>query len=117
MRLRKKFLSSVILFDVPKLKTKIEEYENMALNDDFWSNQREASKIIDKKNDLIYKVDLFTKLKAEINDIDELVQTLDVNDDEMGELAIDSFNAANKGIKELKKLVLLVENTILYLQL
>lgn len=106
MRLRKKFRSSVILFDVPKLKSKIEEYENMALEDDFWSNQREASKIIDKKNDLINKVDLFTRLSKEISDIDELVQTLDVNDDEMGELAIESFNIANKEIKELKKLVL-----------
>ncbi len=106
MRLRKKFLSSVILFDVPKLKSKIEEYEKMALSDGFWSNQREASKIIDKKNDLINKVELYTKLSKEINDIDELVQTLDVNDDEMGELAIESFNAANKEIKELKKLVL-----------
>ncbi len=106
MRLRKKFLSSVILFDVPKLKTKIDEYEKMTLNDDFWNNQREASKIIDKKNDLIYKVNLYAKLSKEITDIDELVSTLDVNDDDMGQLAIDSFNEANKEIKELKKIVL-----------
>lgn len=106
MRLRKKFLSSVILFDVPKLKTKIDEYEKMTLNDDFWNNQREASKIIDKKNDLIYKVNLYARLSKEITDIDELVSTLDVNDDDMGQLAIDSFNEANKEIKELKKIVL-----------
>lgn len=106
MKLRKKFLSSVILFDVPKLKTKIDEYEKMTLNDDFWNNQREASKIIDKKNDLIYKVNLYAKLSKEITDIDELVSTLDVNDDDMGQLAIDSFNEANKEIKELKKIVL-----------
>ncbi len=106
MRLRKKFLSSVILFDVPKLKTKIDEYEKMTLNDDFWNNQREASKIIDKKNDLIYKVNLYTKLSKEIADIDELVSSLDVNDDDMGQLAIDSFNEADKEIKELKKIVL-----------
>ena len=106
MRLRKKFLSSVILFDVPKLKTKIDEYEKMTLNDDFWNNQRKASKIIDKKNDLIYKVNLYTKLSKEIADIDELVSSLDVNDDDMGQLAIDSFNEADKEIKELKKIVL-----------
>lgn len=106
MRLRKRFLSSVILFDVPKLKLKIEEYERLSLEDGFWSNQREASKIIDKKNDLIYKINLLTKLEKEIKDIDELVESLDVNDEEMGELALDSFNSANKELNELKKIVL-----------
>ena len=106
MRLRKKFLSSVTLFDVARLKEKIDEYEKMSLDDNFWSNQREASKIIDKKNDLINKINLYTKLDKEINDISDLVDSLDINDDEMGQLAIDSFNATNKELKELKKLVL-----------
>lgn len=106
MRLRKKFLSSVTLFDVARLKEKIDEYEKMSLEDNFWSNQREASKIIDKKNDLINKINLYTKLDKEINDISDLVDSLDINDDEMGQLAIDSFNATNKELKELKKLVL-----------
>ena len=95
MRLKETSYSSVILFDLPKLQQKIDEYEALSLQDGFWSNQREASKIIDKKNSLVEKIKLYKKLESEIKDLKELVETLDVNDDEMGEFALESFNATN----------------------
>ncbi len=106
MRLKEISYSSVILFDLPKLQQKIDEYEAQSLQDGFWSNQREASKIIDKKNSLIEKIKLYRKLESEIKDLKELVETLDVNDDEMGEFALESFNATNEELQKLKIIVL-----------
>ena len=106
MRLKKIYYSSVTLFDIPKLQERIDEFEALSLKDDFWSNQREASKIIDKKNALINKINLYKKLEAEIKDLKELVETLDINDDEMGQFAIDSFNATNEELQQLKIIVL-----------
>ena len=106
MRLKETSYSSVILFDLPKLQQKIDEYEALSLQDGFWSNQREASKIIDKKNSLVEKIKLYKKLESEIKDLKELVETLDVNDDEMGEFALESFNATNKELQKLKIIVL-----------
>ena len=106
MKLKKTFYSSVILFDLPKLQGKIDEYEALSLKDDFWLNQREASKIIDKKNALINKINLYKKLEVEIKDLIELVDSLDINDDEMAQFAIDSFNATNEELQRLKIIVL-----------
>ena len=106
MRHTKKFVSSVILFDVPKLENKIEELENLSLDEHFWDNQREASKIIDQKNDIINKINSFKKLNSQISDLKELISTVDVNDEEMALLVSSEFEDARKELNELKKLVL-----------
>ena len=98
--------SSVVLFDLPKLLKKVEELENLTLDEHFWDNQREASKIIDEKNDIIYKIDLYNKLAKNIKDINELAETLDVNDEEMADLVVSSFNDLKKDLDELNTLIL-----------
>ena len=98
--------SSVVLFDLPKLSKKVEELENLSLDEHFWDNQREASKIIDEKNDIIYKIDLYNKLAKNIKDINELAETLDVNDEEMADLVVSSFNDLKKDLDELNTLIL-----------
>ena len=98
--------SSVVLFDLPKLTKKVEELENLSLDEHFWDNQREASKIIDEKNDIIYKIDLYNKLAKNIKDINELAETLDVNDEEMADLVVSSFNDLKKDLDELNTLIL-----------
>ncbi len=76
------------------------------MQDGFWSNQREASKKIDEKNSLLYKLNLYSKLNKEINDLISLVKPLDVNDTDMLELASEEYNNVLPEIQELKKLVL-----------
>ena len=39
--------------ETEQYKSKVQELENLTLDDHFWDNQREASKIIDQKNDII----------------------------------------------------------------
>ena len=98
--------SSVVHFDLDKLSKKAEELEALSLKDDFWSNQREASKIIDEKNDILYKIQLYKKLESTIKDLNELADTLDVNDEELLDLLVSTFKDLKKDLEELNTLVL-----------
>lgn len=98
--------SLVALFDLDKLSKKAEELEALSLKDDFWSNQREASKIIDEKNDILYKIQLYKKLESTIKDLNELADTLDVNDEELSDLLVSTFKDLKKDLEELNTLVL-----------
>lgn len=98
--------SSVVHFDLDKLSKKAEELEALSLKDDFWSNQREASKIIDEKNDILYKIQLSKKLESTIKDLNELADTLDVNDEELSDLLVSTFKDLKKDLEELNTLVL-----------
>ncbi len=98
--------SLVVLFDLDKLSKKAEELEALSLKDDFWSNQREASKIIDEKNDILYKIHLYKKLESTIKDLNELADTLDVNDEELSDLLVSTFKDLKKDLEELNTLVL-----------
>lgn len=98
--------SLVVLFDLDKLSKKADELEALSLKDDFWSNQREASKIIDEKNDILYKIQLYKKLESTIKDLNELADTLDVNDEELSDLLVSTFKDLKKDLEELNTLVL-----------
>ena len=98
--------SLVVHFDLDKLSKKVEELEALSLKDDFWSNQREASKIIDEKNDILYKIQLYKKLESTIKDLNELADTLDVNDEELSDLLVSTFKDLKKDLEELNTLVL-----------
>ena len=98
--------SSVVHFDLDKLSKKAEELDALSLKDDFWSNQREASKIIDEKNDILYKIQLYKKLESTIKDLNELADTLDVNDEELSDLLVSTFKDLKKDLEELNTLVL-----------
>lgn len=98
--------SLVVHFDLDKLSKKADELEALSLKDDFWSNQREASKIIDEKNDILYKIQLYKKLESTIKDLNELADTLDVNDEELSDLLVSTFKDLKKDLEELNTLVL-----------
>lgn len=98
--------SLVVLFDLPKLNEKVKTLEEQTLGEHFRDNQREASKIIDEKNDIVYKIDLYNYLSKNIKDLNELAETLDVNDEEMADLIVSSFSELQKKLDELNTLVL-----------
>ncbi len=94
------------LFDVPSLKSKIHELDEQSLGPNFWDNQRIASKIIDKRNGMQYKVDSFTKLNATFKDLNEFINGLDINDLDMIEMASSDFEKDNIELQNLRHLVL-----------
>ena len=94
------------LFDQAKIESEIAEIDKQSLEEGFWSNQREASKLIDHKNDLSFKLTLFRELETGIKDIKTLVDDLSINDEEMLDFAFESFNDLKKKLAKLRKIVL-----------
>ena len=94
------------LFDIEKINKEINDLEQESLSESFWSNQREASKKIDHKNDLIYKRDLFCRVFQNINDISVLVEEAKEDDEEMISLIEETFNQSKKELNELRKIIL-----------
>lgn len=96
----------VIHFDIAKLENKIKELETQILDEHFWDDLRKANKTIELKNDISYKIDLYKKIKNQLTEINELISTLDVNDEEMADLAYENFKDISKDLTELRKIVL-----------
>lgn len=94
------------LFDVPNLVKKAAELEDLSLKDDFWNNQREASRIIAQKNEINYKIDTFNKLSAKFKDLDEIFSNLDMFEGDMADLVQEEYESAREELKELQRLVL-----------
>ncbi|HBS10390.1 MAG TPA: peptide chain release factor 2, partial [Firmicutes bacterium] len=69
-------------------------------------NQREASSIIDKKNECQYKIELFNKVNSEFLDLSNLVLELSPSDLEMIDLVEQSYKDYILDLKELRKIVL-----------
>lgn len=98
--------NSAYLFDLPKLKEKVAKIDAETLEDSFWDNQREAGKKIDFKNDCLYKIDTFSELNKKISDLDVFVDSLDINDLDMIELAVSDYEETNKILEKLRHDVL-----------
>jgi peptide chain release factor 2 len=96
----------VILFDIPNLEEKIKEIEEKTLKEDFWLNQREANKLIETKNDAQYKLDNYRSLKKNLEDLESVADTLDLNDKDMIDLVSSEFEDSSKKLEELRKIVL-----------
>lgn len=67
---------------------------------------REASNIINKKNSLINKRDLFLSVSKKVNDLNEFVKSIDVKDTELINMSINEFNEVNKELTKLRRIVL-----------
>ena len=94
------------LFDLAKINKEIEDIEKLSLDDTFWNNVREASKYIERKNDLINKRDLFLKIDKEINELNNLISEIDQKDEEMISLIEENYENVSKELNTLRKLVL-----------
>ncbi len=106
MRHSSQFISSVILFDLPKIKDEIQNIEKKSLDENFWSNQREASKLINYKNDLVYKIDLYNEVNSGLNDLNSLISETNESDEEMVSLIEENYKNLNKKLLELRKIIL-----------
>lgn len=84
------------VFDVPELKLKIKDLEELSLKKDFWNDQDRAREILQKKTKLAEKLDKWEKFNNEINNIEDLgsialqekdEQVLQDLTDELGQLS------------------------------
>ena len=95
-------------FDPDNLKIKLAELENKQNNPNFWSNQREAGKIINETNSIKRKLESVLNLKETINNNFDLIQELKNNDDvEIKKLVEEEVKTIGNKLDDLEVLILL----------
>lgn len=89
-----------------KINSRIDEIEKLSLEENFWKNQRESSRLIDEKNDLIHKKETLKILDEKVNDLSSFLLSIKQDEAEMIELISNEFLELSSKLNEFKKEVL-----------
>ena len=96
------------LFDIDNLEIQLKNLEAKTLENDFWNNQQESEKVLDKIKNIKFKYTPFKKLKedyTELLELDELI-TIEKDEELENELLIKT-KKLEKGIEKLELQTLL----------
>lgn len=96
----------MIHFDLEKISKRIDDIDNLSLKEDFWNDVKAASKLIDEKNDLVFKRGLFLDVKNNFEGASELINECSIEDQETLELVEETYNENFPKLSKLKKIVL-----------
>lgn len=94
--------SSVVLFDLPKLKDEIDSLTEEQNKEDFWNDQKAALAVVDRLNDAKYKVDTYTTIQSDFEGVSLLLEDADADSPDMRELIEETENSLKKKIHELR---------------
>jgi len=98
----------VIHFDVVNQEKKLKLLEEQTMNNDFWNDTENSSKVLKEINGLKTKVEGFNKIQNELNNILEMNELLEIeSDDEMAKEVIRSTLFIEKQIEKLEITTLL----------
>lgn len=92
------------LFDISKLKIELSDLENQTIEENFWNDPKNSSKVLNKIKQLKTKCTDFSKIQNEIENSQELIELLKMEPDE--EIIRDLLKNTNILQKELEKLEL-----------
>jgi len=95
-------ISSVALFDLTKIKNKIDELEAKQNDPTFWNDQNKAVKVVNELNSNKDIYDSFNSTNKEYKDLEELLSSINENDNEMLSFASELLVSLKKNIEELK---------------
>ena len=90
------------LFDLKKLEKDLENLEKQTLEEDFWKDNKNSSKILSQIKHLKNKVSGFREIEKEIEDLQELTELVILEPDE--ELAKEIIKNTKKLEKDIEKL-------------
>jgi peptide chain release factor 2 len=96
----------VVLFDLEKLKQVISDLEAQQNQEGFWNDQNSALAVVSRLNDAKNKVESYTKIKKNYDDLIELLDSDDGSDPEMAELIGATESELEGTIHELRNLLL-----------
>lgn len=94
----------VNLFDIINLEKQLVDLENMTLQENFWNDTQNSSRILSQMKKIKSKCTFFEKLKNEISNLIELIELVRMENDE--EMAKDILKNSKKVQKDFKKLEL-----------
>ena len=96
----------MVLFDLPRLREKIASLEERQNQDGFWNDQKGALKVVNELSDLKKKVDGYTSLKKDYDDLEATLPDITADDSEMISLAKSLCDDLEKKAKDLRTLLL-----------
>ena len=73
MKLGQFYASLVTLFDIPTLTKIINESESLMEKDNFWDDQKEAMKVVERLNSAKEKKNKYDEVKAIFHNVEELL--------------------------------------------
>lgn len=97
MHLNKKYKDLIQYVDIDGMKIQINKYESLMSNSNFWSNQREAKKIIDESNSLKEKINKMEEINLNFEDLEVMLELYEENEDNS------LLKEMTLGVKNLKK--------------
>ena len=89
------------LFDISKLQEEIKNLEKQTLDTDFWNDQKNSKKVLERIKTLKRKCNNYKEIKKEINNLKELTELVNVEPDE--EMAKDIIKGTNNIKKKVEK--------------
>ena len=89
-------------FDNPSINKRIDEIDKLSLNENFYSNQREAKKLIDERNSLVENKEKFNDCLKRVNELSDFASTIDLNDSDMLALLEEEASKLFKDIQNLR---------------
>lgn len=93
-------------FDNSTINQRIEKIDKLILDVNFYSNQREAKKLIDERNSLVENKEKFIFFKKRIKEVSDFASSLDIDDNEMIDLLETEADSLFKDIQDLRIQVL-----------
>ena len=70
------------LFDIPKLEKELSDLEKQTLNQEFWSDSKNSSKVLQNIKIIKNKKDKYLNLTSELSNLIEMNQLLQIDEDE-----------------------------------
>lgn len=98
--------SSVALFDLDKIKAKIDELEKLQNEPNFWNDQKKAVKVVNEFNSNKDIYTSFINIKKNYQDLSDLIKTLSESDKEMLAFANELYDSLIKDVDEMRIKVL-----------
>lgn len=92
------------LFDISKLENELENLEKQTMEENFWNDSKNSSKILSKIKQLKSKCTEYKKIETEISDLKELSELANLESDE--EVAKEIIKNTKKIEKDFEKLQL-----------
>ncbi len=89
------------LFDIAKLETELQELENKTVEENFWNDSKNSSKVLSQIKVIKNKVVEYRRIENEIKNLQELTELLELEPDE--EIGKDILKNTNKVQKDIEK--------------
>ena len=88
------------LFDIAKLKTELKDLEEQTMQEGFWNDQKNSSIVLQKSKTIKSKIDKYTSIVYEIENLLEMSELLSDSSDESDEMLVNDIIENTKNIQK-----------------